>query len=296
MLSTSGVSGAFCVSIDLELAWGIWDRPSEHYFAKCAELETRIVTALLERFERHAVPVTWAIVGRLLERDATAAARTRYGDAIWYAPHLIDAIREASPAHDIGSHGHSHRYFSELTAAEARDELAAAKTVHLRAGLPFHSFVFPRNQVAHIDALGEAGIEVFRSLDRGWFMTVKERAGRLAGRLAHLVDKALPVPPTTIEPRRHPGVVELPSSMLLLGRAGVRRAIPSGLLARKARLGLDAAARDGRTFHLWFHPSNFYDETARQLDALDEVLGHAAKLQRSGALAIRTMRDYAVTA
>ena len=45
------------------------------------------------------------------------------------------------------------------------------------AGLPFCSFVFPRNQVAHVDALGESGIQVFRSNDRGWFMTVKDRAG-----------------------------------------------------------------------------------------------------------------------
>lgn len=296
MLSTPDVSGALCVSIDLELAWGIWDRPDDAYFAKCAALETEIVTALLGLFARHDVPATWAIVGRLLERDDAAARRTRHGDKIWYAPHLIDAIRAAAPRHDIGSHGYLHRYFSELTAGEARAELAAARAAHERAGLPFGSFVFPRNQVAHVELLAEAGIAVFRSLDQGWFMTVKDRAGRVPGRLAHLVDKVLPIAPVSVAPRRHDGVVELPSSMLLLGRAGVRRAIPPALLARKAKLGLDAAARDGRSFHLWFHPSNFYDDTARQLAVLDDMLGHAARLRRSRGLEVRTMHDYAVTA
>ncbi len=290
------MSGAFCVSIDLELAWGIWDRPDDEYFAKCAALETRVVMALLQLFARHEIAATWAIVGRLLESDEATNRQTPHGDKIWYAPHLIDAIRTAAPPHDIGSHGHAHRYFSELSPVEARAELAAAKRTHERAGLPFSSFVFPRNQVAHVDALAEAGIEVFRSIDRGWFMTVKERAGRWPGRLANLIDKALPVPPVPIEPIRHGRVVELPSSMLLLGRAGIRRAIPSGLLARKARLGLDAAVRGGRAFHLWFHPSNFYDETDRQLAALDDILGHASRLRRSSSLAVRTMRDYAVTA
>ena len=288
--------GAFCVSIDLELAWGIWDRPDDDYFGKCAARETAIVTALLQRFARHDIRVTWAIVARLLERDDERSRSTRHGDRIWYAPHLIDAIRAARPEHDIGSHGHAHRYFPDMTESEARAELAAARATHDRAGLPFSSFVFPRNQVAHIAALTESGIRVFRSTDRGWFITVRDRVGKLPGRLAHLVDKVVPVAPVTIEPTSHAGnLVELASSMLLLGRAGVRKVIPSGLLARKARAGLDAAVRDHRVFHLWFHPSNFYDNTERQLAVLDNVLEHAGGLVRGGKLDVRTMRDFAVT-
>ncbi len=290
-------SGAFCVSIDLELAWGIWDRPDPHYFDRCAELETRIVTEMLRLFDRHEIHVTWAIVGRLLERDEQSSRSTRHGEQIWYAPHLVEAIREARQPHDIGSHGYAHRYFPQMSTAEARKELAAARAVHQRAGIPFSSFVYPRNQVAHLDVLTELGISVFRSIDRGWFMTVKERLGRIPGRAAHLVDKVLPIAPTTVKPEHHPNeLVELPSSMLLLGRAGVRRSIPSKLLARKACSGLDAAVRDRQVFHLWFHPSNFYDDTSQQFDVLDQILGHARQLQGGGGLEVRSMRDFAVTA
>jgi len=35
--------GSLCISIDVELAWGIWDKPSLDYHARCAESEERIV-------------------------------------------------------------------------------------------------------------------------------------------------------------------------------------------------------------------------------------------------------------
>ena len=283
------MSGALCISIDLELAWGIWDRLDEHYLAKCAEIETRIVTSLLAQFERHEVPATWAFVARLLERDDAACAKTAYGERVWYAPHLIEAIKRSSVAHEFGTHAYAHRYFSTLSRAEAEAELADAKRVHAAAGLPFESLVFPRNDIAHLDVVAASGLRVYRGLDRGWFMTARDKGGKLAGRLAHLVDKALPIAPVPIEAARHDGLVELPSSLLLLGRAGVRRAIPPRLMVEKARRGIAAARDSGKTFHLWFHPSNFYDEPDVQLAVLDDILAAA----RKQSLRIARMGDFA---
>ncbi len=285
------MSGALCISIDLELAWGIWDRLDDAYLDNCAELETRIVTSLLGLFERHDISVTWAFVARLLERDDTACARTRHGERVWYAPHLIEAIRQSRVAHELGSHAYAHRYFSMLSRADAEAELASARRVHVAAGLPFDSLVFPRNDIAHLDVVAASGLRVYRGLDRGWFMTARRRGGKTAGRLAHLVDKALPIAPESIEPtRRSDGLVELPSSLLLLGRAGMRRVIPPRLMVEKAKRGLAAARDSGKTFHLWFHPSNFYDEPDVQLAVLGDILAAA----RASGVTISRMGDYAV--
>jgi peptidoglycan/xylan/chitin deacetylase (PgdA/CDA1 family) len=284
--------GSLCISIDLELAWGIWDKPAAEYHERCAARETMIVERLLALFERAQVGATWAVVGRLLELDATAAASTPHGERIWYAPELVRKIA-ASPLQEVGSHSHAHVYFGETARESLRADLAAARAIHERHGLPFKSFVFPRNQVAHTDLLREAGLRVFRSVDRGWFTTVRSRIGAGAGRLANLVDKALPIPPTTVEPIDHGGgLVELPSSMLLLARNGLRRVIHPAALVAKARLGLEAARRTGRIFHLWFHPSNFYYDTERQLATLGRIVDHAARLRDQGQLAIRTMDSF----
>lgn len=288
------MSGSLCISIDLELAWGIWDKPAAAYHERCAARERAIVDGLLRLFADHDVPATWAIVGKLLERDPAPPSATAHGERIWYAPQLIDAITAARPAHEIGSHSHAHLYFHEATRDALRADLAAARETHARHGLAFRSFVFPRNQVGHLDLLREAGIEVFRSVDDGWYVTARQRLGATAGRLANLADKALPIPPRAVAPIDHGGgLVELPSSMLLLSRNGLRRLVRPSTLVAKARLGLAAARRTGGVFHLWFHPSNFYYDTERQLAVLGDILARAADLRARGELAIRTMGSFA---
>ena len=325
--------GALCISIDVELAWGIWDKPSADYHDRCAQHEATIVRRLVELFETYQISATWAIVGRLLERDAAAARLTVHGDQIWYAPEVIEQIRRARVPQDIGSHSYGHVYFGETPRSALRRDLAAARRVHDAHGLPFTSFVFPRNQVAHLDLLREAGVGVFRSTDRGWHMTVRDRLGTRAGRVANLADKLLPIPPSPVQPVDHvlghvaehaagqvhehaagqkPGravgqtpehvaggpvehdavLVELPSSMLLMARNGLRRAIHPAAIIGKARLGLRAARRTGGIFHLWFHPSNFYYEPDRQLSTLEGIVAAAAAMRDRGQIEIRTMSSY----
>jgi len=286
-------TGTFCISIDVELAWGIWDRPSADYFARCADREQRIIDAILALFSTHDIRATWAIVGRLLERTPAPPASSAFGDEIWFAPGVVDAIRVASPVQDIGSHSFGHIYFGDATRDQVDRDLEAARRVHANHRLGFSSFVFPRNQVAHLDALAAAGIKVFRSEDLGWHVSLR-RLGKRIGQLANLGDKIAPIPPATVTPLVHSnGLVELPSSMLLMGRSGMRRLVRPEAMVWKARLGLRSAARTGRCFHLWFHPSNFYHETEVQLEVLEQIVGAAARMRDREQLEIRTMNDFA---
>ena len=281
------VPGSLCISIDLELAWGIWDKPEPDAIARCGELERTIVDKLVGLLETYEVSATWAIVGRLLDRDATR------DDKVWYAPDLIERVRNARVAQDIGSHSYAHLYFGETDREALRADLAAARRVHDAHGLPFGSFVFPRNQVAHLDLLREAGVRIFRSVDHGWHTAVRQRLGAMAGRIANLADKALPFPPAIVNPIDHDGLVELPSSMLLLARKGLRRAIHPLSLVAKASLGIERARRANGVFHLWFHPSNFYYDMTRQLDTFDRILRRACKMRDRGQLDIKAMSGFA---
>lgn len=282
--------GSLCISIDLELAWGVWDKLSDGTLRNCETAERPIVERLVRLFEDYEISATWAIVGRLLERD-----QTRSGEA-WYAPDLVERIRRARVPQDIGSHSYAHPYFGESSVDRLRDDLLAARRIHDHYGLPFTSFVFPRNQVAHLDLLRGAGVRVFRSVDHGWHIAVRDRLGTSAGRLANLADKVLPIPPAVVHPIDHDGLIELPSSMLLLSRSGLRRAVLPATLIAKARLGLERARRQRGVFHLWFHPSNFYHDTNGQLDALTQILRSACDQRGRGQLAIQPMSTFAAVA
>ncbi len=280
--------GAFCLSIDLELLWGVWDHATSSDARACAALEREIVRRLLGLFRSHELPVTWAFVGRLL--DDSHGFDGLLGDRrCWYAPDLIDAIRDDPVDHEIATHSYGHIYFGESSADAVRDDLARARAVHESHGLPFRSLVFPRNQVDHLDIVAQAGIEVFRSVDAGVLEAVSRRVPRLRP-LVNLADKALPVAPPTVQPvRRDHGLIELPSSLLLIGRNGLRRVVTPAALRAKLRAGLARAVETGELFHLWFHPSNFYTSMQSQLEVLDAALGEAAELRRQGRLDVLPM-------
>jgi hypothetical protein len=286
--------GAFCLSIDFELAWGMWDRPAREYFQLCAEKEPSIVERLLALFQAYEISATWAIVARLLERKGPIPVQTLEGERIWYAPGLVDAIRRATPAQDIGSHTYAHIYFDTCGRDAIRDDLENAHRVHREHQLDFTSFVFPRNQVAHVDLLADAGLGVFRGIDVGWHTAVERKAGLLAGRIANLADKIVPVSPAVVHPLARQGaMVELPSSMILIDRSGIRRLARTQVIEAKARRGLTATERDGGIFHLWFHPSNFYYDTDVQFGVLERILRLAAGMRDRGQLDIRPMNSYA---
>ncbi|MGH9079927.1 MAG: polysaccharide deacetylase family protein [Acidimicrobiales bacterium] len=280
--------GAFCLSIDLELSWGVWDCLTSSALRSCAALEREIVQRLLALFRTHDIPVTWAFVGRLLD-DSHGFDGLRGDRACWYAPDLVDSIRRDPVDHELATHSYGHIYFGESSSEAVRHDLSQAKALHQAHGLPFRSLVFPRNQVAHLDVVAEAGIEVFRSVDAGILGVVDRRAPRMRP-IVNLADKALPSSPPVVEPvgRAH-GLIELPSSLLLIGRNGLRRIVTPAALRAKLRAGLTRAADTGELFHLWFHPSNFYTGMAGQLSLLDAALGEAATLRRQGSLDVLPM-------
>jgi peptidoglycan/xylan/chitin deacetylase (PgdA/CDA1 family) len=282
--------GALTVSIDLELAWGVWDILTAEDLAMAETAERPICAALLDLFDRYDVPATWAMVAALL--DAKSAQAQPGNPVCWHAPDIVERIVAARARHEIGSHGGRHIYFSEIAQVAARDDLAFAAEVHRANALPFRSFVFPRNAVGHLDTVAEAGLRSFRGPDVGW-TTAARRLGRRIGQGANLADKMLPIPPRPVTPKRAGPLVNIAGSMLLLGRNGPRRLVLPAVTRHKLAMGLRRAVRTGGTFHLWFHPSNFYYRREEQLDTLAWFLARAADEAGRGRIEIRTMGTYA---
>src|SRR5688572_25767733 len=129
-------SGAFVISLDFELYWGVRDVLGVNgAYRKNLVGEHEAIPRMLELFEEFGIAATWATVG-LLFADSKAtfdefrpAVLPRYnnvelspyaevfenssaGNSIHHAPHLIDIIKK-TPGQEIGTHTFSHYYCLE---------------------------------------------------------------------------------------------------------------------------------------------------------------------------------------
>jgi Polysaccharide deacetylase len=284
------MAGKLTISIDLELAWGFWDILTPDILRLSETMERPICDKLLELFDRYHIPATWAVVAALLDR---ASAQGRPGsEASWYAPEIVDHIRAAKTSHEIGSHGGRHAYYDRMSEAQAAEDLDFVKQVHRDHGLTLDSFVFPRNAVGHLDLLARAGLRTFRGPDTGW-VRIAPKLGAHAGKAITFADKILPLPPTPARAQRCGSLVDIPGSMLLPGRDGMRRFILPAVSRAKLAMGLDWARRSGATFHFWFHPCNFYYRAEEQFATLAWFLARAAAEASRGRIEICTMGSYA---
>jgi hypothetical protein len=286
---------ALCISIDLEMAWGRWEQIDALYLRLAEQADRPIVRRLLQLAERYDIPMTWAVVGRIFD-DSPGFEGLPGPREAWFAPELVEAIQASPVAHDIGSHSHAHVYYDKIDDAEASLDLGRDVELRKSWGCPARSWVFPRNGVAHVDKLVEAGIEVYRTLDAGWLERVRNIAPRLypAG---NLLDKMLPITPPLVEAPAPglggSGAVALPSSTILLARNGLRRLVLPGVTRQRWIRAIDDSVREQEVFHPWFHPSAFYFDPEPQFAMFEAVLAHAAGKRDAGLLRIATMADFA---
>jgi hypothetical protein len=306
--------GRLVISIDVEVGWGTCDRAMTPRHRRALERERDIVERVLALFARYEVRASWAVVGHLLlercrsrdgrfhpeiprpiirgeQRDWFAAHPLNGADPLWYGRDLVERILAATPVQEIASHSFCHvPYAEEGTTPEAvRADLAAARRCHVAMGLPFTTFVFPRNHVGYRALLAEAGITVYRGRPGGRPSPIRSRLlRRLAAFFYFLAPVAARVVDAGIDDA---GLVNVPQSMALYTRTGLASVVASRSLVRKATRALDRAAAERRIFHLWFHPSNLAHRTAAQLAVLEGILRHAARLRDGGRLEVSSLGD-----
>jgi peptidoglycan/xylan/chitin deacetylase (PgdA/CDA1 family) len=306
--------GTFALTFDTELIWGSFDSLTPAEFQRLFPDVRGTIDATLALLGRYEVPATWAIVGHLYldacRRDASGRAHPelvhpgqawfgrdwyaadpctdRAHDPLWYGDDVVAAIQAAGSLQEIGCHSFAHALFDdpELTEEAVRSDLGACLDLARRWGITLRSFVFPRNREGHHALLAEHGFRAFRGADPTWHAAIPGPAGRLA----HLADQAAGLgPPVSMPTEKLPGLWNIPGSMLFMHRTGVRRFISRSARIRKARAGLDRAARHGGVFHLWTHPFNIASDRSNLLATLETILQHAVRLRDADRLRFDSM-------
>jgi peptidoglycan/xylan/chitin deacetylase (PgdA/CDA1 family) len=213
-------------------------------------------------------------------------------DPIFYASSLIERIRSARVAQEIGCHSFSHVIFGDEGCSRETAESEVAECVRLAGerGIELRTFAFPRNRVGHLDVLRDHGFTCYRGPEPVWYEP--RRMPRPLKRLAHLADVlAARRPPVVAPERSSEGLWNIPGSMLYFPMRGPRRYVPLSFRVRRAVKGLERAATDHRVFHLWLHPTNLADETELMFAGLRSIFERVDQLRSSSKIAVAPMGE-----
>jgi hypothetical protein len=154
-------NGMFIISVDVDVGSkelaiinggnndaNVSSRFSEYSVGEIEEWALPLFVDLFNRFE---IPVTFALRGQLTE----------------VCDSILELLLKSSVKHDIGAHGYYHKNFKNLSNDEAENELKLISDGMKGFGIIPRSFVFPRNNVAHLDLLERYGYKCYRGADLG---------------------------------------------------------------------------------------------------------------------------------
>lgn len=315
----SAQCATFVLSLDFELAWGMRDLLGDGAQQReCMMTREVVVPELLKLFERYDVPASWCTVGQLFDSEIPDPA-PKYFEQFkapshawmqrpWFdgvpsgtedeipdylCPSILRDIQKVRPRQEIGSHGFSHAIFGDAGCGRecAESELQASIDRAEKIGVRMTSMVFPRNRCGHRDLLKSHGFLCYRGEGRS---ILPRHWPHSAHKLAHLVAVFTQRFVYPVSPKKDEyGLWDIPSSMMLFPAHGLRKYVPMSFRVNRAKRGLDAAVRENKVFHLWFHPINLAYETERLLGAMEEILQYAASLREQGKLKFRSMGDLA---
>jgi len=309
--------GTMILSLDLELCWGRFDKlPVPLLEADSFEERTQI-KRLLSLLDRYGIPATWAVVGHLMLDGCARNGGNAHADVLphpeyswfrkdwyaydpctsavrspgWYAPDIVEWIRKAHVRHEIASHSFAHIYYgdAECSASAARADLAAAVAAAEPKDITLKSFVFPRNQVGHLDVLHEHGIHAYRGVDPTRF----RKGGGVLVKTFNFLDQLLGLPPKTVHAEEGiPGLWNIPGNHFYMARNGIRKMIPIASRVLKGKRGIRRAIQTGGIYHLWFHPFNLNADSDAMLSGLEQLFSYAHRMREQGLLDIQTMEEY----
>jgi peptidoglycan/xylan/chitin deacetylase (PgdA/CDA1 family) len=297
----------FIISLDVELLWGYAGYPSAKAvnFIESDDAKVRgCIDLLLNLFEKHDIPATWAIVGHLFldhcekedgiphknmprfKEDWYSAdpCTDMQKDPLYYGKDIVDKILSNRIKHEIGYHSFSHVIFSECSQEVAEAEIKMGNKLSKEFGISLKSFVFPENKIGHVDVLKECDFKIYRGETLGKCGNDPNQSMLI--RIFNAGIKRIIAPP--VEPKWMDGIWEIPSSMYFC-----EPIIKSSVLQR-AKLGLYRAMRSKKVFHIWLHPHNLLRYPSLNND-LDKFLGIVAEKRAEEKIDVMTMGGLAGT-
>jgi len=322
LMTSSPDHGAFVISLDLELFWGVRDHieSNEHYFENLHG-EREAVHAILKIFAEYEIAATWAAVGiifaesdddcrRLTPSIIPQYANTNlspYSDlspkgidrSLLYAPDIIDSIKR-TPRQEIATHTFSHFYCMESgqTPEAFRADIGSAIRAANERSVEVRSIVFPRNQhnPDYDQILIDNGISCYRGNQRSRLYQFGRRpTDRPYYRAARLADTFLKLSGHNITEWNSVWkgeIADVPASMFLRPVTSDKGLLNRIQLRRLVKCMEDAANTKG-IFHLWWHPHNFGLNLEPNIEFLRKILESFRVMHDRGSIRSMSMAEVA---
>lgn len=307
------------VSLDFELFWGMQDVRSLDSYRPNILGGRDAIPRMLDLCQKYGIHVTWATVGFMFARNAEEAKRyfpneTRlptYTDpslssyrcfsrdvqeesnaACFFAPDLIKRIA-TTPGMEIASHTFSHYYCREAgqTMEQFTADIQAAREIAEAAGYPLTSIVLPRNQCEpeYTRKLCELGFTAYRDEENDW---IHERIRiQPLKRALRLMDVYFPLTGQGgFIPQKEQGIWNLVGSRMYKPFFKPLFFLEKRKIHRIKRQMLHAA-KNGLTFHLWWHPHNVGVMTEYHMEQLEEIFSYYEVLHQQYGMQSLNMRE-----
>ena len=310
--------GTLIVSLDFELFWGMLDVcPLEKYQANVLG-GRKAIPKLLELFQKHGIHATWAAVGFLFAENYDEACRyfpekkpgysngdlnpypefdkigkTEEDAPCFFGSSLLKEIATV-PGQEIGSHTFCHYYCREegQTPEQFAADLAAAKAIANDHGYDLTSVILPRNQCEpeYTEILRQTGFTAYRDEENDWIYN-KVKSGLLF-KVLRTLDMYLPLTGQGgYTPKCEGGIWNLTGSRMY---RPIKPFLPlEGLKIRRIKRQMLHAAKNGLTFHLWWHPHNVGVRTEEHLKQLEEIFSYYEELKETYGMRCLNMREAA---
>lgn len=311
-MHTTKQDGKFVVSLDFELMWGVRDLITIETYGNHLRGVHEAIPAMLQSFSQYEVKATFATVGFLFFDNkeqllqALPATTPQYSnpnlspynghidmvgqaypaDLYHFGSHLVRQIL-ATPGQELATHTFCHYYCLEQgqTVEQFRADLTAAIAVAKQWNIAVKSIVFPRNQY-NADYLGvcqELGITNLRGNEKAWLYrprrfeeeSLLRRALRLADAYVNISGHNCYMDEEMAASRPF----NIPSSRFLR-QYKPRLKMLEGLRLRRIKTGMTHAAKNGLTYHLWWHPHNFGINLPQNIAFLNSILQHYQYLHK----------------
>ncbi|MGM9549259.1 MAG: polysaccharide deacetylase family protein [Faecousia sp.] len=315
------MGGTLIVSLDFELFWGMLDVCPLEAYQDHVLGGREAVPKLLELFQKYGIHATWATVGFMFAQNAQEAAaffpedslRPSYNNPAmqpygefsqiggneeeapcFFAPSLIDLIAK-TPGQEIGSHTFSHYYCREKgqTVQQFAADMGAAKAIAAKHGYDVTSAVLPRNQCepAYTQVLRDLGFTAYRGMENNW---VENKVHlRFPLRVLRLTDTYLPLTGQgSYIPKNEDGIWNLTGSQMFRPIFMPLKFMEGAKVHRIKRQML-YAAKNGRTYHLWWHPHNVGVRTEEHLAQLEEIFRYYGELKEKYGMESLNMKEAA---
>lgn len=315
-------NGKFVISLDFEIYWGMRDVVKLENYKEHLSGVRRVIPLLLKTFEHYQINATFATVGFLFFYTKTdllnglPVKRPNYSnpilspyhryfqfvgeneteDPFHFASSMIDQIKKAGQ--EIGSHTFSHYYCLEKgqTKEDFRSDLIAAKKIAREKGVTLESFVFPRNQfnIEYLRVCKEEGFTSFRGNEKSWLFSSEYFGSSLfIRRPFRFLDAYFNLSGhncRSIPEMKNNILINIPSSRFLRPYNKKLKAFENRRLKRITS-SMSYAAKNGLTYHLWWHPHNFGVNIEENFSFLEEILIHFSKLKKEYNFESRNMQQ-----